>query len=150
MALSVPSRNAGRFTSRVGGGSAFYVMSYRTNEIVDLRMDGLKNQQTAPTLVKLILQTAILDSADRIEFSLTGCSPEAEFRVSCLSKGKIHDFMPPPSHLFDPVIVTLCNYASVPYYAKGPVKGRLETKSPDSSWRFESEDLKKSVVLSKT
>jgi hypothetical protein len=124
-------------------------VSYRTNEIVDLGTNGQKNQQPVPRLVSLILQQAILDSADRIEFSLTGCSPKTQFCVSCSCNGKVHYFAPSPGELFEPVIVTLCNYASVPYYAKRPVKGRIETTSPDSSWFFESEDLKKSVVLSK-
>ena len=34
MALSVPSRNAGRFTSRVGGGSAFYVRLIMRSAII--------------------------------------------------------------------------------------------------------------------
>ncbi len=125
-------------------------MSDQTNEVVDLGMDAQKNQQPVSRFVNLILQQAILDAAERIEFSLTGCSPKVEFRISCSYNGKTHDVAPPPSQLFDPVIVILCNYVSVPYYAKGPVKGRLETKNPTSSWLLESEDLKKSVVLSKT
>ena len=126
------------------------VMSYRTNEVVNLRIDGWMNQQPVPKLVSVILHQAISNSADKVEFSLTGCSPKMEFRVSCSCKGKSHDLTTPPGMLFDPVIVTLCNYASIPYYAKGPVKGRIETTSPDSVWLLESVDLKRSVVLSKT
>lgn len=64
-------------------------------------------------------------------------------------KGQKIDMSSPPARLFKPIVVMLCNCASVPYYAKGHVKGQIVTKNPDSTWLFESTDLQKCVVLSK-
>jgi hypothetical protein len=124
-------------------------MSYQANEIVlDLGIEA--RQRPIPRFVSVIVFIALQDSAERIEFSLLDALPEATFRVSYSVKGLTHDISPPPRHLFEPVVVALCTYASVPYYAKGPVRGRIETRNPASSWLLESEDLRKHVVLSKT
>ena len=126
-------------------------MSYQTNDIVlDLRQSEQEGQQSIPRFIGVILRQAVRDSAERVEFSLVDSLPEARFHISYSIKDRMYDVSPPPRHLFEPVVVTLCNYASVPYYAKGSVKGKIETTNPDSSWLLQSEDLRKHVVLSKT
>ena len=115
--------------------------------------------------VNLLLMQAIHDSAERMEFSLVENSvgrefaermefvplvensANREFRISYSGNGKSWNVTPPPSQLFGPAINVLCNYAGVNYYAKGTVSGRFETTSPASSWRFESHDLTKGIVL---
>jgi len=126
-------------------------MSYQTNDIVlDLRLSEQEGQQPVLRFVCMILLQMVRDSAERVEFSLVDSLPEAGFHISCSIKGRMYDMSPPPSHLFKPVVVALCNYASVPYYAKGTVEGKIETTNPASSWLLQSEDLRKHVVLSKT
>jgi hypothetical protein len=126
-------------------------MSNQTNDIVlDLRSSEQEKQQPILKFVGMILLQMIRDSAEGVEFFLVDSLPEAKFQISCSIKNRTYYMSPPPRHLFEPVVVALCNYASVPYYAKGWVKGRIETTNPASSWLLQSEDLRKHVVLSKT
>jgi hypothetical protein len=126
-------------------------MSFQTNDIVfDLRLTEQEGQPPVLKFVGVILRQMVRDSAERVEFSLADSSPEARFHISCSIKGRTYDMSPPPRRLFEPVVVALCNYASVPYYAKGTVEGKIETTNPASSWLLQSEDLRKHVVLSKT
>jgi hypothetical protein len=126
-------------------------MSYQSNDIVlDLRQSEQEREQSIPRFIGVILRQAIRDSYERVELSLVESLPEATFHISCSVKGRKYDMSPPPRHLFEPVVVALCNYASVPYYAKGSVEGKIETVNPASSWLLQSEDLRKHVVLSKT
>jgi hypothetical protein len=126
-------------------------MSYQINDTVfDLRLLEQEGQPPTTRFVAAILRQIVLDSADRVEFSLTDSLPEATFHISGSMKGRKFEMQPPPCHLFEPVVVVLCNHASVPYYAKGTVEGKIETTNPASSWLLRSEDLRKYVVLSKT
>jgi|GEM_PF-5697072 len=68
----------------------------------------------------------------------------------CATQGRLYDMVPPPARFFKPIVVVLCNYASVLYYSKGSVKDKIETKNPASTWLFESDDLQKRVVLTRT
>jgi hypothetical protein len=114
---------------------------------VDVGLDAIgdKQLQPVPRLVNLILYQAVSNAAVKIDFSLTQ-SPGG-FRISYLSKGTTHDIASPAKELYEPCILVLCNYASVPYYKKGLVRGRLETTNPD--WLLESQDLKQHVTLLK-
>jgi hypothetical protein len=118
--------------------------------MLDLQLSEQERQQPILRFVGLVLRQMIGDSAERVEFSLEDSLPEARFHISCSINGRVFYMSPPPSHLFEPVVVILCNYASVPYYAKGAVEGKIETTNPGSSWLLQSDNLRKHVVLSKT
>jgi hypothetical protein len=126
-------------------------MSCATNEIcVDLGTDQLSALQPLPRFVNLILQMALCDGAERIEFSLVDPDSETGFHIRYSGKSLNYEVAPAPALLFGPAVVVLCNYASVPYYAAGKVEGKIHTKRPDSRWVLQSDDLKKHVSLSKT
>jgi hypothetical protein len=126
-------------------------MSNQTKDIVfDLGLSEQEGQPPALKFLGVVLSQMLRDSAERVEFSLEDSVPEARFQIWCSIKGQPYSMMPPPRHLFEPVVVALCNYASVPYYAKQSVQGRIETTNPASSWLLQSDDLQKRVVLSKT
>jgi hypothetical protein len=117
--------------------------------VVDLRKGEPANLQSTPSFVNLLLFQALFDHAEKLELSLLDASSETGLRITYAGKGFRHEFHPAHGSLFDPVVVVLCNYASIDYYKKGPVKGRIQTKRPDSCWLLESEDLKKHVLLTK-
>jgi hypothetical protein len=98
----------------------------------------------------MVLQQALGDGAQRIEFSLVEPASEKGVRIRYSGKLPHCEMEPMPANLFDPVVVVLCNYASISYYALGRVQGTLHTRLPDSSWRVESDNLKKHVVLQRT
>ncbi len=124
--------------------------SYRTNNVViDLDPNTGADQAPIKRFIKLIFYQVTQDSGERLEFLLERSESEETMRIFYVAKGQIHDMVPPPASLFKPIVVLLCNCASVPYYSKGPVKGQIETRNPDSTWLFESDDLQKRVVLSK-
>jgi hypothetical protein len=118
--------------------------------MLDLRLSEHEEQPPVEKLLGVILHQMIRDSVGRVEFSLDDSLPEARFQIWFSIQGQPYHMMPPPRHLFEPVVVVLCNHASVPYYAKGAVKGKIETRNPASSWLLHSKDLRKHVVLSKT
>jgi hypothetical protein len=118
--------------------------------MLDLRLSEQEGQQPILRFVGVILRQMIRDSAERVELSLEDSLPQARFQIWCSIQGQPYHMMPPPSHLFEPVVVILCNYASVPYCAKGAVEGKIETTNPASSWLLKSDNLQKHVVLSKT
>jgi len=125
-------------------------MSYRTNNIViDLSPNADADQAPIKRFVKLIFFMATQESGERLEFGLERSEAEETMRIFYVVKGQKYDMAPPPARLFKPIVVMLCNCASVPYYSKGHVKGQIETKNPDSTWLLESDDLQKCVVLSK-
>ncbi len=125
-------------------------MSNPVTEIPSLTGDDTNHLQPVQRFVNLVLFQAVCDHAESVEFSLADASSETGFRISYASKGTRVEMHPAPGHLFSPFVVVLCNYASIAYYAKGPVKGSLQTRRPDSRWIFESDDLRKHVLLSKT
>jgi hypothetical protein len=126
-------------------------MSQTTNDIcLNLAADQMRDLQPLPRFVSVILQQALHDGAERIEFSLEDPSSEKGFRIKYSGKELNYEIVPAASSLFDPAVVVLCNCASVPYYASGTVRGILQTKQPDSRWRLESDNLKKHVSLSRT
>ena len=117
--------------------------------VFDLQLSEQEGQPPSLKFVAVILRQMVHDSADKVEFSLADSLPEATFHISGSIKGRMFVMQPPPRHLFEPVVVVLCNHASVPYYTKGTVEGKIETTNPVSSWLLQSEDLRKHVVLSK-
>jgi len=126
-------------------------MSSIRNEIaVDLAADQIADLQPLPRFVGLILMQALRDGADRIELSLINASSKTGLQIKCSGKSGSFDMTPAASLLFDPAVVVLCNYASIPYYATGHVEGKLHTKRPESHWLLVSDNLKQHVVLSKT
>jgi hypothetical protein len=92
----------------------------------------------------------VLDGADRIEFCLADEASETGFQVTVRVKATEHKLAPFPGSLFSPCNVVLCNHANLAYYAKGNVKGRIETVNPRSEWAMESDDLQQRILLSKT
>ena len=60
MALSVSSRSAGRFTSRVGGGSAFFVSPLRTHPLKLKPPDTKKTERSGRYAAKLLFQFRVL------------------------------------------------------------------------------------------
>jgi hypothetical protein len=118
--------------------------------MLDLRLSDKEGQPPLEKFICVILDQMLRDSAERVELSLEDSLPEARFQIWCSIQGHPYQMMPPPRHLFEPVVVILCNYASVPYYAKGAVEGKIETTNPASSWLLQSDNLRKYVVLSKT
>jgi len=126
-------------------------MSYLSNNIVidlDTKMDA--DHPPIKRFVNLTFFMIIHESAERLEIVLEHSEPKESFQIFYFVNGQKHEMFPPPARLFKPIVVLLCNCASVPYYSKGPVKGQIQTKNPDSTWLFESDDLQKRVVLSKT
>lgn len=125
-------------------------MSHPTNEVsLNLARNGGHDLQPVPRFVSLVIRQALDDGAQRIEFSVEDPSSDKGFRIRYSGKVSNHEMVPVPGSLFDPVVVVLCNYASVPYYAAGSVQGTLHTSQPDSRWRLESNNLKQHVVLEK-
>jgi hypothetical protein len=125
-------------------------MSYLSNNIViDLDPNADADQAPIKRFVNLTFFMAIHASAERLEIVLEHSEQKESFQIFYVVKGQKHEMVPPPARLFKPIVVMLCNCASVPYYSKGPVKGQIETKNPYSTWLFESDDLQKRVVLSK-
>ncbi len=116
---------------------------------MDLSYDRAKCLSPVPRLVHLILQQAVLDGADQIEFRLVSESSETGFQVAVRTVTGESKLAPSPGSLFSPCMVVLCNHASVPYYAKGCVTGKITTVNPASEWRLESDDLEQRVLLSK-
>ena len=118
--------------------------------MLDLKLSEKEGQPPVEKFLAVIVAQMVRDSAERVEFSLEDSLPEARFQIWFSIQGHPYHMTPPPSHLFEPVVVILCNHASVPYYAKGAVEGRIETTNPASSWLLQSDNLRKHVVLSKT
>ncbi len=97
----------------------------------------------------MVLQQAIRDGAETIEFFLEDPASAKGFRIRYAGKSPSYEMLPAPGHCFAPAVVVLCNYAAVPYYATGSVQGTLHTRQPDLRWRLESDNLKKHVFLYK-
>ena len=117
---------------------------------LDLSYESAKNLTPVPRLVQLILQQAVLDGADRIEFRLESETSQTGFQVTVRSGAAQSKLPPSPGTLFSPCMVVLCNHAAVPYYAKGSVKGTISTANPRTTWTLESDDLQQRILLSKT
>ena len=118
---------------------------------IDLGYEKADSLAPVPRLVQLILQQAVLDGADRIEFRLA-CEGTG-FQVTVRTGASESKLSPSPGSLFSPCMVVLCNHASdasVPYYAKGRVNGTIRTVNPASEWMLESDDLDQRLSLSKT
>jgi hypothetical protein len=117
---------------------------------MDLGYEKARSLPPVPRLVQLILHQAVLDGADRIEFRLASESSEAGFQVTVRVGANESKLPPSAGSLFAPCMVVLCNHASVPYYAKGRVTGKLRTVNPASEWTLDSDDLQQQLSLSKT
>jgi len=122
----------------------------RKNTVLDLRPSEQEKLTPLLRYVGLLLHQLINASAERAELSLEESPPEAGFQIHFSVQGDRRYMAPPPRHLYKPVVNILCNYASVPYYAKGLVEGEFETAHPASSWLLQSKDLQKCLVLSRT
>src|SRR5437764_612042 len=116
---------------------------------MDLGYGKAMNLPPVPMLVHLILQQAVLDGADRIEFRLANESFVTGFQVTVRTGLSETQLPPSPGSLFSPCMVVLCNHAAVPYYAKGRVRGTIRTENPTSQWTLESDDLQQQIFLSK-
>jgi hypothetical protein len=113
--------------------------------IMDLQWDV--NALPLPRLLALVFSLAVSDRAEKLVFELSDSSSEEGVRMSYVAKGTVHVLAPAAGCLFDPMVTVLCNHASLDYYTRGPVNGKVQTKNPASTWRLESDDLKKHVVL---
>ncbi len=126
-------------------------MSDATSDIsLNLARNRAHDLQPVPRFVSLVIRQALDDGAQTIEFSLEDSFSDKGLRIKYSGKVPNYEMAPMPGILFDPAVVVLCNYASVPYYAAGSVQGTLHTSQPDSRWRLESDNLRKHVVLEKT
>jgi hypothetical protein len=126
-------------------------MGNRTSKCL-LELDPGGSAQPVSRLVNLVVYQAVCDGAKRIEFSLTDNAQKPEFRIFYEGDSGRYDVPSPPTLLFEPVVNVLCSIASVPYYAKGTVMGLFQTKCagyPNYWWRLESNNLKKTVLLTK-
>ncbi len=117
---------------------------------MDLGYERAEGLDPVPRLVHLILQQAVLDRADRIEFRLTNESSATGFRVTVRTGASETQLPPSPGSLFSPCVVVLCNHAAVPYYARRSVNGTIRTENPSSLWTLESDDLQQHLFLSRT
>ena len=118
--------------------------------MLDLRPSEQAKLTPLLRYVGVVFHQLITASAERAELSLEDSQPKAEFQIRFWIQGQLHHMAQPPRHLFEPVIVILCNYASVAYYRKGALEGKIETSHPSSSWVLQSKDLRRCVVLFKT
>jgi hypothetical protein len=95
-----------------------------------------------------VKQLEVLSAATKIEqpaSSLKTSTPA--FTIKQMTGDKEYQFVPPPSHLFDPVVRVLLAAAEIPYWVKGRVSGELGTVNPDSRWQLESEDVTRRIHL---
>jgi len=116
---------------------------------MDLGFEKFSDLRPVAQMVHLILQQAVLDGADRIEFRLVDESSNAGFQVVVRTQVTERNLPLAPGSFFS-LIIVLCNHASVPYYAKGRVTGKMKTENPASEWVLESDDLRQRLLLSKT
>ena len=117
---------------------------------MDLGFEKVRALAPVPRLVHFILQQAVLDGADRIEFCLADESSDTGFQIAVRTHASESKLPLSPGCLFSPCMVILCNHAGVAYYAKGHVKGKIRTINPTSEWVMESDDLQQRLLLSKT
>ena len=105
------------------------------------------DSQPVQRLASLILSQAIFDHAERLEISLDDIASDTGVRFAVSVRGSIQQLAPASGRLFEPLVVVFCNYAGVAYYSKGCVEGTIETQRPRSSWRLQSDDLRRAIVL---
>jgi hypothetical protein len=102
-------------------------------------------------LVRLLLFQCLTDyKSEQIEFRLEDATARTGLRVTSCLQGAKTELYPMHGCLLSPIVVVLCNYASLSYCAKGHVTGKITTRRPTSAWNLESDDLRKGFVLSKT
>lgn len=101
-------------------------------------------------LVRLILFTALSDKVEKITFRLHEPQSQTGLRVTLSNNTNKRELPGMYWGLLQPIAVVLCNYASLPYYAKGYVTGIVTTERPSSAWFLESHDLQKELLLSMT
>ena len=107
------------------------------------------DRQPVQRMASVLLSQAIFDHAERVEISLDDIDSQTGVRFTLSISGSIQELPPAPGCLFEPLVVVFCNYAGVAYYSKGSIEGTLVTQRPRSTWRLQSDDLRRAIALLK-
>jgi hypothetical protein len=135
-------------------------MSHLENELfIDCDLNSHADLPPVRRFASLVISMALSEGAEAITFWVEDGADteprlleepgeqEKKFHISHTAAGGTRELLPAPSLLFPPVARLLCAHASIPYYAKGHVEGKLSVKNPDMVLRLRSDDLQKSITL---
>jgi hypothetical protein len=98
-------------------------------------------------MAAMIVEQAIKEDVREISLEFDASSASECFRIRFQTGRETKEMPPPPVHLFEPLVRSICAQAGVSHWTKGDVFGQFETENPSSKWKLLSSDVTRQICL---